>query len=104
MKQIYTGYQWRPMTGPELEIMEASRIVDEKTDDAQAGDIYEATDKCPYCIGDRNASPSLIRERVDVYLHYNTLVVEFPTENSWGDVDKKINFCPMCGRKLEVPE
>ena len=58
-------------------------------------------DKCLYCIGDRNASPSLIRERVDVYLHYNTLVVEFPTDNSWGDVDKKINYCPMCGRKLE---
>ena len=138
MKQIYTGYQWRPMTEAELEIMEANRIVDEKTDDAQAGDIYdeppyspedyadakaqgfdlddwnnyqryydsrnEAPEKCLYCIGDRNASPSLIRERVDVYLHYNTLVVEFPTDNSWGDVDKKINYCPMCGRKLEEAE
>ena len=41
MKQIYTGYQWRPMTDSELEIMEASRIVTEKTSDAQAGDIYE---------------------------------------------------------------
>lgn len=104
MKQIYTGYQWRPMTEDELEIMEASRIVLEQTDEAQAGDIYDGPDKCLYCIGDRNASPSLIRERVDVYLHFNTLVVEFPTENSWGDVDTKINYCPVCGRKLEVPE
>ena len=104
MKQIFTGYQWRPMTEAELEIMEASRIVDEKTDDAQVGDIYDGPDKCLYCIGDRNASPSLIREQVDVYLHYNTLVVEFPTDNSWGDAAIKINYCPMCGRKLEEAE
>lgn len=62
------------------------------------------SDKCLYCNGDRNESLSLIREEVDVYLHYNTLVVEYQTTNSWGDVDKKINYCPMCGRKLEEAE
>ena len=72
-----------PLTDAEL------KIVDEMTDDAAAGDIYEGGDKCPYCIGDRNESLSLIREEVDIYLHYNTLVAEYQTANSWGDVDKK---------------
>ena len=104
MLKICTGYAWREMKPEEVEILTPDRIVAEMTDDAQAGDIYDGPDKCLYCIGDRNASPSLIRERVDVYLHYNSLVVEFPTDNSWGDVDKKINYCPMCGRKLEESE
>ena len=108
MKQIYTGYQWRPMTEAELEIMEASRIVDEMTDDAQAGDIYEgAPEKCLYCIGDKNASRSLTGEddNAYVYLHYNSLVVEtYDPHGMPDDTEAAINYCPMCGRKLEEVE
>ena len=39
--QIYTGYKWRPMKPDEIEIMTPDRIVAEKTDEAEAGDIYE---------------------------------------------------------------
>lgn len=45
MKLIYTGYAWRPMTPGELAIMNADRFVDEMTEDAAAGDIY---DEPPY--------------------------------------------------------
>lgn len=38
---IYTGYKWREMTAPELEILTPERIVPEMTDDAQAGDIFK---------------------------------------------------------------
>ena len=41
MKQIYTGYKWRPMTAWEIEILTPDRIVAEMTDEAQAGDIFE---------------------------------------------------------------
>lgn len=142
MKQIYTGYQWRPMTEAELEIMEANRIVDEKTDDAQAGDIVEddeleafreawaefvlaigeafgidrflnwiskqfkdeAPDKCLYCIGDSQHNAELINEDGTLaYIDGLQLRIEtFAWDGSATDVDTKINYCPMCGRKLEV--
>ena len=41
MKQIYTGYKWRPMTAAEIEILTPDRIMAEMTDEAQAGDIFE---------------------------------------------------------------
>ena len=41
MKQIYSGYKWRPMTAAEIEILTPDRIVAEMTDEAQAGDIFE---------------------------------------------------------------
>ena len=41
MKQIYTGYKWRPLTPEEIEILTPDRIVAEMTDEAQAGDVYE---------------------------------------------------------------
>ena len=89
--KIYTGYAW----------------LDRMTDDAAAGDIYEATDKCPYCIGDRNAGRSLTGEddNAEVYLHYNSLVVEtYDPHGMPDDTETKINYCPMCGRKLEEAE
>ena len=101
MKQIYTGYQWRPLTEAELD------IVDEKTDDAHAGDIYDGPDKCPYCIWDKNAGRSLTGEDdyAEVYLHYNSLVVEtYDPHGMPDDTETKINYCPMCGRKLEEAE
>lgn len=110
MKQIYTGYQWREMTGPELEIMEASRIVDEKTDDAQAGDIYEAPDKCLYCIGDSNhngvlAGPDRGEIGTIVYLDESQLTIEtYDPHGMPDDMSFPINYCPVCGRKLEEAE
>lgn len=41
MKQIYTGYQWRPMTGPELEIMDQDAVRAKRPDEPVAGDIVE---------------------------------------------------------------
>ena len=103
MKQIYTGYRWRPMTEAELEIMEANRIVDEQTDDAQAGDIYDGPDKCLYCIGDANHNAELVEEDGTLaYIDGLRLRIEtFAWDGSATDVDTKINYCPMCGRKLE---
>lgn len=41
MKQIYTGYKWRPMTPGEIEIMDATRLRQFKLEDPEAGDIYD---------------------------------------------------------------
>ena len=41
MKQIYTGYKWRPMNPEEIEIMDATRLRPFKLEDPEAGDIYE---------------------------------------------------------------
>ncbi len=43
---IYTGYQWRPMKEDELEIMCPENIVKEKSDNAEAGHIFEETTGC----------------------------------------------------------
>ena len=63
------------------------------------------SDKCLYCIGDRNASRSVAGADsyyADVYLHYNSIVVELHDPHGIrDDVEAKINYCPMCGRKLE---
>lgn len=39
--KIYTGYAWRDITEPEREILTPDRFVDEMTEDAAAGDVYE---------------------------------------------------------------
>ena len=41
MKQIYTGYKWRPMTQDEIEIMDAMRVLPFKSEKPDAGDMYE---------------------------------------------------------------
>ncbi len=39
--KIYTGYAWRDITEAEREILTPDRLVDEITEDAKAGDVYE---------------------------------------------------------------
>lgn len=58
MKQIYTGYQWRPMTEAELESWKQTHRA--RADRRCAGrDIYDGLINAFYCIGDRNASQAL---------------------------------------------
>ena len=45
MKQIYTGYKWRQMTTDEIEIMDATRVLPFKSEEPDAGDIYEGPDE-----------------------------------------------------------
>lgn len=101
MKQIYTGYQWREMTEPELEILEVSRIVDEKTDDAQAGDIYIAQQEADK----QDDNKAFIR-------YYSPA----PSGPDWaddgleaycGNCDEDLmdgfeswSYCPHCGKEL----
>ncbi len=44
MKQIYTGYKWRPMTPEEIEIMDATRVRPSMSEEPDPGDIYEGMD------------------------------------------------------------
>ncbi|CZR03552.1 hypothetical protein [Trichococcus collinsii] len=41
MKQIYTGYKWRPMTPEEIEIMDATRLRPYKLEEPESGDLYD---------------------------------------------------------------
>ena len=43
MKQIYTGYKWRPMTLDEIEIMDATKVRPFKPKNPKAGDICDLT-------------------------------------------------------------
>lgn len=42
--QIYTGYKWRPLTPEEIEIMDATRVLPFKSEEPDAGDIYQGMD------------------------------------------------------------
>ena len=44
MKEIFTGYAWRPMTPEEIEIMDATRVRLSIFGEPDAGDIYEGVD------------------------------------------------------------
>ena len=50
MKQIYTGYKWRQMTTDEIEIMDATRVLPFKSEEPEAGDIYDESIK-NYLVG-----------------------------------------------------
>ena len=43
MKEIFTGYAWRPMTPEEIEIMDATKVRPFKRKNPKAGEIYDAT-------------------------------------------------------------
>lgn len=45
MKQIYTGYKWRPMTPDEIEIMDATKVYLFKRKNPKAGEIFDPTVK-----------------------------------------------------------
>ena len=44
MKEIFTGYAWRPMTPEEIEIMDATRVRPSMSEEPDPGDIYEGMD------------------------------------------------------------
>lgn len=64
------------------------------------------SDKCLYCIGDAQSNEALIDEEgVVAYLHHRELRIEVADIIGYTtDVDTKINYCPMCGGKLEEAE
>lgn len=68
------------------------------------------SDKCSYCIGDSQHNGVLVgpdRGEVGmlVYLDENHLTIEtFDRYGMPDDWSFPINYCPMCGRKLEGPE
>lgn len=43
MKQIYTGYAWRPMTPDEIEIMDATKAYPFKRKNPKAGEVFDPT-------------------------------------------------------------
>ena len=43
MKEIFTGYAWRPMTPEEIEIMDATKVRPFKRKNPKAGDICDPT-------------------------------------------------------------
>ncbi len=64
------------------------------------------SDKCLYCIGDSQHNAALIDEDGTLaYIDGHGLRIEtFNIDGDPADVDTKINYCPMCGRKLEEAE
>lgn len=65
--------------------------------------------ECKFCQGTdfiidkRNKTKT---KRIMVDLDCNCLMVNFydDKKDSWGSAQKNINFCPMCGRRLEKPK
>lgn len=54
---------------------------------------------CKYC--EKNISIK-VKEPLGIGIHYpNRLIVRGVDKNGWDtSIDIKINYCPMCGRKL----
>lgn len=131
MKQIYTGYAWCPMTPDEIEIMDAMIVRPYKSEEPDAGDIYEGVDAvtetflnlngikmvpggiliahksvlqepCEYC------NTSLINPFIDddglyLFIDKDRLMTGYTDECTFEKSESiKINYCPMCGRKMEV--
>lgn len=60
-------------------------------------------DKCKYCIGDGSKNMPLDETNsMKVYIHNDRLIVEYFIKDSSRKIDssRRINLCPMCGRKL----
>lgn len=64
------------------------------------------SDKCHYCIGDSQHNAALIEAlNVLLYLDDDKLTFEGYGQDGYTTDDyAKINYCPMCGRKLEEAE
>lgn len=63
--------------------------------------------RCPYCkcgepLNDASNSDFTLTISHDENNYH--MYVEFSDEVWWGDDYATINYCPMCGRKLEVAE
>ena len=137
MKEIFTGYAWRPMTPEEIEITDATRVLPFKSEEPDAGDIYEGMDAvsetilnlngiqivpegvlftpqnwgkskralqepCVYC------NPAFINPFIDddglyLFIDKDRLMTGYSDECTFEKSESiKINYCPMCGGKLEV--
>ena len=137
MKQIYTGYKWRPMTLDEIEIMDATKVRPSMSEEPDPVDIYEGMDAvsetilnlngiqivpegvlftpqnwgkskrelqepCEYC------NPAFINPFIDddglyLFIDKDRLMTGYSDECTFEKCESvKINYCPMCGREMEV--
>lgn len=55
---------------------------------------------CPYCVENNNVKEMFISKHMRITLIENSMLI-VTSEIPWGFADVRINFCPMCGRKLE---
>ena len=128
MKQIYTGYKWRKMTPEEIEIMDATRVLPFKSEEPDAvsetilnlngiqivpeGVLFTPQnwgkskralqEPCVYC------NPAFINPFIDddglyLFIDKDRLMTGYSDECTFEKSESiKINYCPMCGGKLEV--
>ena len=128
MKEIFTGYAWRPMTPEEIEIMDATRVLPFKSEEPDAvsetilnlngiqivpeGVLFTPQnwgkskralqEPCVYC------NPAFINPFIDddglyLFIDKDRLMTGYSDECTFEKSESiKINYCPMCGRKLEV--
>ena len=88
MKQIYTGYKWRPLTPEEIEIMDATRVLPFKSEEPDAGDIYEGMDAVSETILNLNGI-QIVPEGV------------LFTPQNWGKSKRALQEpCVYCDRKM----
>jgi hypothetical protein len=71
-------------------------------DHTVTGRIYNIK-PCPYCREDITAKEILIDDICRLLLVENSLLVILP-EHMGVFVDARINYCPMCGRRLKAAE
>ena len=88
MKEIFTGYAWRPMTPEEIEIMDATRVLPFKSEEPDAGDIYEGMDAVSETILNLNGI-QIVPEGV------------LFTPQNWGKSKRALQEpCVYCDRKM----
>ena len=88
MKEIFTGYAWRPMTPEEIEIMDATRVLPFKSEEPDAGDIYEGMDAVSETILNLNGI-QIVPEGV------------LFTPQNWGKSTRALQEpCVYCDRKM----
>ena len=56
---------------------------------------------CPYCRTDIDVESISIDKYTNMTLLQNTLLIVMAGIGTVGVAETKINYCPMCGRRLE---
>ena len=56
---------------------------------------------CPYCRTDIDVESIPVDKFTTLTILHNTMMIVMTVERLVGVSEVKINYCPMCGRKLE---
>lgn len=62
--------------------------------------LTEKQKNCPYCSPDKKVMMPIIADDSDFFAIENNGTISFGDDGSVTYYERLINFCPMCGRKL----